>query len=358
MIIKNGKRMDGCSDTVPIGSIYPYLGTTPPFGYLILDGSMVSKSIYPELYSICGTIYGAETLETFKLPDLRGVTVAGYKENDLVFGTLGGLAGSLTHQHSTSEHTLTIDEIPSHSHDLYGALTGETKAITNTGNDWAQTTTGFSTGTYIKNTGGGQAHTHGDTGSASSVQPTITLNWIVKAIKMIPNMSSVQSSYQTSSTNTYSCSYINSVVGASGDALPVGTELDFDGQSSAIPVGWEQVDDPEDYSSSEIKTNKNWIDGKPIYKKTVAISFPTSSTSSSTYHNISNISMLIFAYIVWYDTVDNKWFINFKDTTGTYYVELDGISPTTISVKSGTNYNWNDRTKDRYAILYYTKTTD
>ena len=68
--------------------------------------------------------------------------------------------------------------------------------------------------------------------------------------------------------------------------------------------------------------------------------------------------MVIFAYIVWYDTTDNRWFINFKDTTGTYYVELDGISPTTISVKSGTNFNWNDRTKDRYAILYYTKTTD
>ena len=55
-------------------------------------------------------------------------------------------------------HTLTTQEMPSHSHDLYGSLTGETKAITNTGNDWAQTTTGFSTGTYIKNTGGGQAH--------------------------------------------------------------------------------------------------------------------------------------------------------------------------------------------------------
>lgn len=215
MIIKNGKRMDGCSDTVPIGSIYPYLGTTPPFGYLILDGSMVSKSIYPELYSICGTIYGAETLETFKLPDLRGVTVAGYKENDLVFGTLGGLAGSLTHQHSTSEHTLTVDEIPSHNH-RFDFSTSGTQALS--GNHGAYMIAGYSD-TAIQNTGGGQAHTHGDTGSASSVQPTITLNWIVKAIKMIPNMSSVQNSYQTSSTNTYSCNYINSVVGSSSNIV-------------------------------------------------------------------------------------------------------------------------------------------
>lgn len=113
-----------------------------------------------------------------------------------------------------------------------------------------------------------------------------------------------------------------------------------------------------DFSENEVKLPIKWIDGKSVYNKAVAINFPTSSTSSSTYHNISNISMVIFAYIVWYDTTDNRWYINFKDTTGTYYVELDGISPTTISVKSGTNYNWNDRTKDRYAILYYTKTTD
>lgn len=113
-----------------------------------------------------------------------------------------------------------------------------------------------------------------------------------------------------------------------------------------------------DFSTNEVKLPIKWVDGKSVYNKAVAINFPTSSTSSSTYHNISNISMVIFAYIVWYDTVDNKWFINFKDTTGTYYVEFDGVTSNEITVKSGTNFNWNDRTKDRYAILYYTKTTD
>lgn len=54
-------------------------------------------------------------------------------------------------------HTLTVEEIPPHTHELYGALTGETKPIANTGNDWAQTTTDFGVDTYIKNTGGGQA---------------------------------------------------------------------------------------------------------------------------------------------------------------------------------------------------------
>lgn len=112
------------------------------------------------------------------------------------------------------------------------------------------------------------------------------------------------------------------------------------------------------YSTDEVKTNKIWIDGSPIYRKTLEINFPTSSASSSTPHNISNISMVIFAYIVWYDTTDNKWYINFKDTTGDYYIEFDGVTSNEILIKSATAYNWNGRTKDRYAILYYTKTND
>ena len=43
MILKNGKRIDGCSDTVPIGTVNPFLGTVAPFGYLLLQGQKVSK---------------------------------------------------------------------------------------------------------------------------------------------------------------------------------------------------------------------------------------------------------------------------------------------------------------------------
>lgn len=57
-----------------------------------------------------------------------------------------------------AEHTLTVDEMPSHRHNLYGALTGKNEAISNTGNNWAQTTTGWDVSKWIKDTGGGQPH--------------------------------------------------------------------------------------------------------------------------------------------------------------------------------------------------------
>lgn len=53
------------------------------------------------------------------------------------------------------------------------------------------------------------------------------------------------------------------------DTLPIGTELDFDGEVSDIPDGWQQTTDVNTYSTNEIKTGKTWVDGKPIYRKTL-----------------------------------------------------------------------------------------
>lgn len=216
MIIKNGKRIDGCSDTVPIGTLNPFLGTTAPYGYLICQGQKVSKTTYKELYEICGTTFGPETSDEFTLPDLRGQTIAGYKEGDSTFGTLGGLIGSLTHLHSTGNHTLTVGEMPSHGHVVNdncdtGATTNARNALQSLNSG---TKTGWGTGNppFINNTGGSQPHNHGDTSSTSSVQPTIVLNWIVKAFQLMPNQSYVENSLESDST-------INSLSAAQGKAL-------------------------------------------------------------------------------------------------------------------------------------------
>lgn len=212
MILKNNKRIDGCSDTVPIGSLNPFLGSTAPYGYLLCQGQKVSKTTYKELYEICGNTFGQSTDTEFYLPDLRGQTIAGYKEGDSTFGTLGGLIGSLTHLHSTGNHTLTVAEIPSHNHKVTLKLAYGPNDPYN-GINYGSTIAGnFSNNSWSDNTGEGQAHNHGDTSSTSSVQPTIVLNWIVKAFQLMPNQSYVENSLESDST-------INSLSAAKGKAL-------------------------------------------------------------------------------------------------------------------------------------------
>lgn len=63
--------------TLPVGSIIPYGSNTAPTGFLLCDGSEVSKETYPDLYAVIGDSFGTATDGKFKLPDLRGKFVQG-----------------------------------------------------------------------------------------------------------------------------------------------------------------------------------------------------------------------------------------------------------------------------------------
>ena len=57
----------------PIGSLAPYAGTVPPEGWLICDGSEISRTTYARLFSVIGTTYGAgDGNSSFDIPDLSG----------------------------------------------------------------------------------------------------------------------------------------------------------------------------------------------------------------------------------------------------------------------------------------------
>ena len=57
----------------PPGSIKIWAGTTIPSGYLLCDGSAISRTEYSALFSAIGTTYGAgDSSSTFNLPDFRG----------------------------------------------------------------------------------------------------------------------------------------------------------------------------------------------------------------------------------------------------------------------------------------------
>jgi microcystin-dependent protein len=64
--------------TVPTGTILSLAQATTPTGYLLCDGSAVSRTTYSNLFAAIGTTYGAGNgTTTFNLPDLRGVFIRG-----------------------------------------------------------------------------------------------------------------------------------------------------------------------------------------------------------------------------------------------------------------------------------------
>lgn len=58
---------------VPSGSVLPFAGSSAPTGYLLCDGSAVSRSTYSALYAVIGVTHGqGDNSTTFNLPDYRG----------------------------------------------------------------------------------------------------------------------------------------------------------------------------------------------------------------------------------------------------------------------------------------------
>lgn len=62
----------------PLGSVSAYAGDTPPTGWLICDGSPVSRTTFAGLYALVGNRFGiGDGTTTFNLPDLRGRFIRG-----------------------------------------------------------------------------------------------------------------------------------------------------------------------------------------------------------------------------------------------------------------------------------------
>jgi microcystin-dependent protein len=171
---------------VPVGTILSFAGTIAPEGYLICDGSVVSKNDYAELYTVIGEVYGSAdgyfTLEWvdsnsdeiidpdemveipsyFNIPDLRGRVTVGLDSLgvNLSNAEIGSSGGEQT-------HTLTLDEIPSHNHN-YQTFGSGTLRLTSGGSNSSNMT--YSASTSFS--GGGQPH--------NNMQPYLVTNYIIK----------------------------------------------------------------------------------------------------------------------------------------------------------------------------------
>ena len=70
--------LDKCSTAAPTGVVQAFAGRTTPQGWLLCDGSAVSRTDYAALYAVIGTTYGAGNgSTTFNLPNLVDKFVEG-----------------------------------------------------------------------------------------------------------------------------------------------------------------------------------------------------------------------------------------------------------------------------------------
>jgi len=84
---------------VPAGVIMGYGGSSAPTGYLMCDGSLVSRTTYADLFAVIGTTFGAgDGSTTFKLPDMQQRVPMG-KAASGTGHTLGETGGTIDHTH-------------------------------------------------------------------------------------------------------------------------------------------------------------------------------------------------------------------------------------------------------------------
>src|SRR5712664_185138 len=100
---------------IPPGAIQLYGGPGVPSGWLICDGSAVSRTTYAALFSAIGTYWGAgDSINTFNVPDMRGRTPIGYV-NSAAPGITARTFGSRGGEES---HPMSVGEMPNHGHVL------------------------------------------------------------------------------------------------------------------------------------------------------------------------------------------------------------------------------------------------
>jgi microcystin-dependent protein len=200
---------------LPTGLVMPFAGTGTPSGWLLCDGSQVSRSTFAGLYTAFGAnAFGTDTDSLFYLPDLRGRAIIGVgtaSSGASLTGVRGVVQGA-------SGTTLTNANIPEHSHDLQnhthgGTTNGESNGHVHGFNDTyttfssagpqlgtgttysrfnfayaieSDTTAPNNVGhTHTFGTGGPSTNNSGPYGSASptavtAVQPSMAISYFVK----------------------------------------------------------------------------------------------------------------------------------------------------------------------------------
>lgn len=181
----------------PPGCIMTYAASVTaledqPRGWLVCDGRSVNRSTYPNLFNAIKTTYGSTSPTTFKLPDLRGRVIMGYNTTSSTHTPAFGNwpAGTSTTFAQTSGeffHRLSVDEMPSHSHDVIDPGHTHSMIVENFSNVGTASNTDRGGGARITRRGqlpvtttGVSVASAGGSLMHNNMQPYICLNYIIK----------------------------------------------------------------------------------------------------------------------------------------------------------------------------------
>lgn len=91
----------------------PFAGSVVPQGYLLCDGSAVSRTTYADLFSVLGTTFGSgDGSTTFNIPNLGG-RVPLCTSSSHALGTTGGASTVTLQTANLPEH---LHQVPAHGH--------------------------------------------------------------------------------------------------------------------------------------------------------------------------------------------------------------------------------------------------
>ncbi|WP_193612960.1 phage tail protein [Nocardioides lijunqiniae] len=159
-----------------VGEIRMFAGNFAPAGWEFCQGQLLSISENDVLFSLIGTTYGGDGESTFAVPDLRG-RLPLHQGAGFVLGEAGGV----------EEVTLTVSQIPTHTHPLL-ATTGsggpnpQGSVLASSASVSAYRQSSASTPmapTSIGPVGGSQPH--------SNLQPYLCVDFIISRFGLYPS---------------------------------------------------------------------------------------------------------------------------------------------------------------------------
>lgn len=171
-------------DILPAGVVFPYAGSAAPDGWLLCDGSAISRTIYSRLFNIIGTTYGSgDGSTTFNVPNTQGIFLRGAGSQTISAISYSATIGikqndatkknGLTATASASSVTGTIGNATdgTHTHGFDNALRiASSESFAGGGNGGEGANSGSATGTNAI----GSGHTH-NTHSLTAAAQTITI---------------------------------------------------------------------------------------------------------------------------------------------------------------------------------------